>query len=417
MKMELLAPAGGPETLRTAVRYGADAVYLGAGDYGLRAKAKKFTEQELKDGIRYAHENGVKVYVTVNIIAHNRHLDGLPEYLLSLRDAGADALIIADAGVLSVAKRTVPELELHLSTQASATNYETFNFWAEQGVKRIVAAREVTLEELAEIRAALPENVEIEAFVHGAMCVSVSGRCLLSNYLSARSSNLGECTQPCRWRYALTEEKRPGEYFPVFEEEGYTFILNSKDLCMIEHLPELQKAGVGSLKIEGRMKNPLYIAAVTKIYREALDDLAESEEKYRGKLASYKERLGRVSHRGYTTGFFFGDCEAEMQNYSDSAYQRGMDFAAVSIAPEAAKDGCAFLEQRGKFSVGETLYYLNPTGSDGEVPVTSILTEAGESRDSAPHAQEHLWLALPEGIRAPEAGTVWYRLTEPDNRQ
>lgn len=267
-KPELLAPAGGAEALRTAVRYGADAVYLGGSQYGLRAKARNFDRQQMQQSILYAHEHGVRVYVTVNIIAHNEHLEGLEEYLRVLQEDGADALIIADAGIFRLARQTVPEMEIHLSTQASATNYRTFQFWQEQGAKRIVAARELSLKELVEIREKTGEELEIEAFVHGAMCVSISGRCLLSNYMAARDANLGACVHPCRWKYRLVEETRPGEYYPVLEEEEGTYFFNSKDLCMIAHIPELVQAGISSLKIEGRMKTPLYVAMVTKVYRE-----------------------------------------------------------------------------------------------------------------------------------------------------
>lgn len=393
--MELLAPAGSLEALKTAVLYGADAVYVGGEMYGLRAKAKNFDESQLKEGVAFAHAHGVRVHVTVNIIAHNQHLDGLKEYLLFLQDVGVDALIMADAGMISIAREVVPEMEIHLSTQASATNYATFNFWHKQGVKRIVAAREVSLVEMKEIRENTPESLTIEAFAHGAMCISISGRCLLSNYLADRDSNLGACTHPCRWQYHLVEESRPGEYFPVEEGKEGTYIFNSKDLCMVEYLPQLQEAGVESIKIEGRMKTPLYVAMVTKIYREALDDLKESRELFEGKKAYYKEMLSQVSHRSYTTGFYLQKPGSEEQVYDSADYIKKIDFVG-KVLETANEEGAALVEQRGKFSVGETLYLLSVKGELEPFLVEQIVDENGNLQESAPHAQQKLRIRLPK---------------------
>ena len=392
--MELLAPAGSLEALKTAVLYGADAVYVGGEMYGLRAKAKNFDDSQLAEGVAYAHERGVRVHVTVNIIAHNNHLDGLKEYLLYLQDIGVDALIMADAGMISIAREVVPEMEIHLSTQASATNYATFNFWHKQGVKRIVAAREVSLIEMKEIRQNTPESLSIEAFAHGAMCISISGRCLLSNYLAGRDSNLGACTHPCRWQYHLVEESRPGEYFPIEEGQEGTYIFNSKDLCMIEYLPELQAAGVESIKIEGRMKTPLYVAMVTKIYREALDDLSQSKELYESKKQYYKTMLSQVSHRGYTTGFYLQQPGPEEQVYDSADYVKHIDFVGKVLA--VSNNTQWTVEQRGKFSVGEELYLMPKTGELIAFKVDQILDESGNFQESAPHAQQKLLMNLPK---------------------
>ncbi len=394
--MELLAPAGSLEALKTAVLYGADAVYVGGEMYGLRAKAKNFDENQLAEGVAFAHARGVRVHVTVNIIAHNQHLNGLKEYLLFLKNIGVDALIMADAGMISIAREVVPDMEIHLSTQASATNYATFNFWHNMGVKRVVAAREVSLTELAEIRANTPKSLTIEAFAHGAMCISISGRCLLSNYLAGRDSNLGACTHPCRWQYHLVEESRPGEYFPIEEGQEGTYIFNSKDLCMVEYLPELQEAGVESIKIEGRMKTPLYVAMVTKIYREALDDLKQSRELYESKKVYYKKMLSQVSHRSYTTGFYLHQPGTEEQVYDSADYIKHIDFVGKVLETSSQQEKAALIEQRGKFSIGEELFLLSVKGEMIPFQVGQILDEKGNPQESAPHAQQKLWIKLPQ---------------------
>ena len=303
-KPELLIPASSLEVLKTAVAFGADAVYIGGEAFGLRAKAKNFSPEDMKKGIEFAHEHGVRVHVTANILAHDRDLEGIRSYFQELRELKPDALIIADPGVFMLAKEICPEIERHISTQANNTNYLTWRFWYEQGAKRVVSARELSLQELREIRRQIPEDMEIETFIHGAMCISYSGRCLLSNYFTGRDANQGACTHPCRWKYAVMEESRPGEYLPVYENERGTFIFNSKDLCMIEHIPELLDAGIDSFKIEGRMKTALYVAAVARTYRKAIDDCLESEELYRSHMDWYKEQIAACTYRDFTTGFF-----------------------------------------------------------------------------------------------------------------
>ena len=322
-KPELLVPAGSPEVLRVAVVYGADAVYIGGDAFGLRAKAKNFSAEEIREGLAFAHARGVKVYITANILAHNEDLSGVRAYFEELKEIGPDALIISDPGIFSIAKEVCPEIEIHISTQANNTNYATFLFWHRLGAKRVVSARELSLAELREIRANIPKELEIETFLHGSMCISYSGRCLLSNYLAGRDANRGECTHPCRWKYAVMEETRPGEYFPVYENERGTYLFNSKDLCMIEYLPELMEAGIDSFKIEGRMKTALYVATVARTYRRAIDDYLESEERYRINLPWYQEQIRSCTTRPFTTGFFFGKPSEETQIYDNSTYTTG----------------------------------------------------------------------------------------------
>lgn len=319
-KPELLIPASNLEVLKTAVIFGADAVYIGGEAFGLRAKAKNFSKEDMQEGIRFAHENGVKVYVTANILAHNRDLEGARAYFGELREIGPDALIISDPGMFSIARQVWPEAEIHISTQANNTNYMTYRFWWEQGAKRVVSARELSLEEIREIRENIPEEMEIESFVHGAMCISYSGRCLLSNYFTGRDANQGECTHPCRWKYAVMEESRPGEYLPVYENERGTFIFNSRDLCMIEHIPELMEAGIDSFKIEGRMKTALYVATVARTYRKAIDDYLRSEEEYRNNLPWYRDEIAKCTYRQFTTGFYFGKPSEQAQIYDNNTY-------------------------------------------------------------------------------------------------
>ena len=403
-KPELLVPAGSFESLQTAVLYGADAVYLGGTQYGLRAKARNFDAEELAKGTAYAHEHGVKVYVTVNIIAHNEQLEGLDAYLRYLQQIGVDALIISDAGILEIAKETIPEMELHLSTQASATNYRTMNFWHQQGVKRIVCAREMSLEEIRETREKIDPELDLEAFVHGAMCMSISGRCVLSNYMAGRDANQGACVHPCRWKYALMEESRPGEYMPVFEDENGTYIFNSKDLCMIEYIPELVQAGVMSFKIEGRMKTPLYVAMVTKAYREAIDDWYYDPDRYHEKIPYYQELLRMVSHRDYSTGFYLGKPDASSQIYDQDQSQQNAFFVGKVLSNNGAQ---ALVEQRNKFSVGETIFLLSKEGPLKAVQVQSIQDEQGQPQESAPHARQRILLPLPEEA---EAGMILFKI-------
>lgn len=390
--LELLIPAGSLDVLKTAVIYGADAVYLGGEAFGLRAKAKNFTNEEIKEGIAFAHERGVKVYITANILAHNEDLEGVEAYFEELKDIQPDALIISDPGVFAIAKRVLPEMELHISTQANNTNYGTYLFWHELGAKRVVSARELSLKEIKEIREKIPEDMEIESFIHGAMCISYSGRCLLSNYFVGRDANQGACTHPCRWKYSVVEETRPGEYLPVYENERGTYIFNSKDLCMIEHVPEMIDAGIDSFKIEGRMKTALYVATVARTYRKAIDDYLESPEKYRKNLEWYKEEIGKCTYREFTTGFYFGKPTSETQIYDSNTYVK--NYTYLGTAEEIREDGCFRMEQKNKFSVGETVEVMKPDGRNLIVSVKAIYDEEGTAVESAPHPKQMLWVDL-----------------------
>lgn len=388
---ELLIPASSLEVLKTAVIFGADAVYIGGEAFGLRAKAKNFSLDEMREGISFAHEYGVKVYVTANILAHNGDLAGVRKYFEELKEIKPDGLIIADPAIFEIAGEVCPEIERHISTQANNTNYGTFNFWYKQGATRVVTARELSLEEIKEIRANIPEDMEIETFVHGAMCISYSGRCLLSNYMVGRDANQGACTHPCRWKYSIVEETRPGEYYPVFENERGTYIFNSKDLCMIEHIPELVESGVDSLKIEGRMKTALYVATVARTYRKALDDYKKDPELYRKNMPWYLDQISNCTYRQFTTGFFFGKPSEESQIYDSNTYVK--EYTYLGIIGEE-KDGTYRIEQRNKFSVGETIEIMKPNGENVEVTVKRILTEDGVEQESAPHPKQVLYVDL-----------------------
>lgn len=391
-KTELLIPAGSLDVLKTAVIYGADAVYLGGEAFGLRAKAKNFTNEEIMEGIKFAHDHGVKVYITANILAHNDDLAGVEEYFEELKTIRPDALIISDPGVFTIAKRVLPDMEIHISTQANNTNYGTYLFWHELGAKRVVSARELSLKEIKEIREHIPEDMEIESFIHGAMCISYSGRCLLSNFFTGRDANQGACTHPCRWKYSVVEETRPGEYMPVYENERGTYIFNSKDLCMIEHVPEMIEAGIDSFKIEGRMKTALYAATVARTYRKAIDDYLESPETYRANMEWYKEEIGKCTYREFTTGFYFGKPTEEMQIYNNSTYVK--NYIYLGTVEEKDGRGFAKIEQKNKFSVGETIEIMKPDGRNIEVQVLGIFSEDGEPRESAPHPKEILYVDL-----------------------
>ncbi len=390
--IELLVPAGSLEILKTAVVYGADAVYIGGEAFGLRAKAKNFSLEEMREGVSFAHSRGVKVYVTANIFAHNGDLPGVEAYFEELRTVGMDALIISDPGVFRLARRILPETDVHISTQANNTNYETYRFWHDLGAKRVVAARELSLQEIRELRGKIPEDMEIECFVHGAMCISYSGRCLLSNYFTGRDANHGECTHPCRWNYAVAEETRPGEYLPVYENERGTFLFNSKDLCMIEYIPEMIGAGIDSFKIEGRMKHALYVAAVARTYRRAIDDYRQSAELYRKNLEWYKQEIGKCTRREFTTGFYFGKPGAEAQIYGNSTYIK--DYVYLGSIERTDGAGRGWLEQKNKFSVGETVEIMKPDGRNLEAVVRAICDEEGHSQESAPHARQKICVDL-----------------------
>ncbi|MCI9411566.1 MAG: U32 family peptidase [Eubacterium sp.] len=382
-KPEILAPANSLEVLKTAVEYGADAVYIGGEMYGLRAKAKNFSAEDMKKGIEYAHSRGKKVYVTANITAHNRDLEGVRDYFYELKEIGPDALIISDPGVFSIAREVCPEIDIHISTQSNNVNYMTFRFWKDQGAVRVVTARELSLEEIGDIRDNIPEDLEIETFVHGAMCISYSGRCLLSNYFTGRDANLGACTHPCRWKYYIMEEKRPGEYLPVEENERGTYIFNSKDLCMIEHIPELVKAGIDSFKIEGRMKTALYVAVVSRTYRKALDDYFEDPEKYEKNIPYYKEEIAKCTYRQFTTGFFFGPTSHESQIYDHNTYVKGYVYLGMINCVDS--DGSGVFEQKNKFSVGDEVEIMKPSGENIRTKVLALRDEDGNEMESCPH--------------------------------
>lgn len=392
---ELLIPASSLEVLKIAVIYGADAVYIGGEAFGLRAKAKNFSMEEIREGIAFAHAHDVKVYITANILAHNGDLDGVREYFAELREIKPDALIISDPGVYMIAKEVCPEIERHISTQANNTNYGTYRFWYEQGAKRVVSARELSLAEIKEIRANIPDDLEIETFIHGAMCISYSGRCLLSNYFTGRDANQGACTHPCRWKYAVVEEKRPGEYLPVYENERGTYIFNSKDLCMIEHMDDILTSGIDSLKIEGRMKTALYVATVARTYRKAIDDYLEDPAKYQANMSWYQEQIAGCTYRKFTTGFFYGKPSEEAQIYDNNTYEKGYTY--LGFAEAVDERGYVQITQRNKFTVGEMIEIMKPDGTNLLVPVKAIYDEEGNSVESAPHPQQKLFVDLGGG--------------------
>ena len=388
---ELLIPASNLEVLKVAVMFGADAVYIGGEAFGLRAKAKNFSKDDMAAGIRFAHEHGVRVHVTVNILAHNDDLEGVREYLCELKELKPDALIIADPAIFEMAKEICPDIERHVSTQANNTNYGTYNFWWKQGAKRVVSARELSLKEISEIRKHIPEEMEIESFIHGAMCISYSGRCLLSNFFTGRDANQGACTHPCRWKYAVVEEKRPGQYMPVYENERGTYIFNSKDLCMIEHIPEMIEAGIDSFKIEGRMKTALYVATVARTYRLAIDDYLKDPKLYEEHMLWYLDQISNCTYRQFTTGFYFGKPDETSQIYDSNTYVREYTYLGI-IGKES--DGRYRIEQRNKFSVGETIEIMKPDGQNIETVVRAIINDDGETQESAPHSKQVLYVEL-----------------------
>ena len=393
-KPELLVPAGSLEVLKTAVVFGADAVYIGGELFSLRAKAKNFDAEQMKEGIAFAHEHGAKVYVTANVTAHNRDLGGVRKYFTELKGIKPDGLIISDPGVFDIAREVCPEIEVHISTQANNVNYGTYRFWHRLGASRVVSGRELTLAEIRELRENIPEELEIESFVHGAMCISYSGRCLLSAYMTGRDANLGACTHPCRWKYYLMEEKRPGEYFPVEENDRGTYIFNSKDLCMIEYIPELVAAGINSFKIEGRMKPALYVAVVAGVYREAIDDYFADPALYEQKKGYYKEAISKCSHRQFYTGFYFGRPETEGQLYDGNVYER--EAVYLGIVEAVDENGYCSMEQKNKFEVGEELEILHPHVPAKSVTVQDMLDEEGNHIESCPHAKQKIKVLFSE---------------------
>lgn len=395
-KPELLAPAGNLEKLKMAVLYGADAVYLAGQQFGLRAASDNFTLEQMKEGIDFAHSQGKKVYVTVNIIPHNEDITDLPQYIKDIDRLGADAVILSDLGVFAIVKEVAPNMEIHISTQANNTNWRSAEFWYKLGAKRIVLARELSLKEISEIREKLPPDLELEAFVHGAMCISYSGRCLLSNYMINRDANKGECAHPCRWKYFLMEEKRPGEYMPVYEDERGTYIYNSKDLCMIRHIPELVKSGITSFKIEGRVKSAYYVATVVKAYRDAIDAYLTDPDHYTFD-SSWMEELQKVSHREYTTGFYFGKPSGNEQIYHTSSYIRDYDIIGL-VKEYDANTGIATVEQRNRFSVGDEIEVMQPHQPFYVQVVEQMENESGERVDTAPHPQMILKIPMKQPV-------------------
>ncbi len=393
---EILAPAGNLEKLKMAFIYGADAVYFGGERYGLRAAAGNFTLEEIREGASYAHNKGKKIYVTVNIIPHNGDLKGLPEYLRDLKNAGADALIVSDPSVIMIAKETIPDMNLHLSTQASNTNYKSAEFWHSLGIKRIVLARELSFDEICETLDKSPKTLEFEAFVHGAMCISYSGRCLLSNYMTGRDANRGECAQPCRYKYYLTEEKRPGQYMPIEEDERGTYIFNSRDLCMIEYIPELVQTGLKSLKIEGRMKSSYYVASVVRAYRMALDSYLESPKEYIFDR-EWLDELSKASHREFGTGFYFGKPGSNGQIYGSSSYVRDYAFVGLVIDFDR-KTFIATVEQRNKMLVGDEIEIIGPHRKLFTQKIEKMWDQEGEEIQAAPHPQQIVSIKMEKAV-------------------
>ena len=391
-KPELLIPASCLEVLKLAVKYGADAVYIGGEMYGLRAKAKNFSREDMAEGIKYAHEKGKKVFVTANITAHDKDLEGVREYFKELKEIKPDAIIISDPGVFMLAKEITPEIDIHISTQANNVNYADFNFWYGLGATRVVSARELSLDEIAEIRNHIPADREIETFVHGAMCMSYSGRCLLSNFMVGRDANRGSCTHPCRWKYSLVEEKRPGEYYPVEEDNRGSYIMNSRDLCMLDKLPDLIDAGISSLKIEGRMKSPFYVATVVSAYRAALDEYLEDPDNYKFQEKWYKE-LCKASHREFYHGFYYSKPDSSGQNYSSSDYTREYSFIGVVRGYEP-DSGLTIVEQRNKFCVGEDIEVFGPRTDYTDEIVREMYDENNNPIESAPHPQQIIKVKL-----------------------
>lgn len=395
-KPELLAPAGDLEKLKIAVLYGADAVYFGGETFSLRAGAGNFTYDEMKEGIEFAHAHGAKCHLTVNIFAHNEDIELFIEYLKKVKDLGIDAFIASDPGVIDMIQEFIPDAEIHLSTQANMTNYRTANFWYKRGLRRLVTARELTLDEIKELKANIPSDMELETFIHGAMCISYSGRCLLSNFMIERDANRGACAHPCRWKYTLMEEQRPGEYFPIEEDDRGTYILNSKDLCLIEHLPELIEAGISSFKIEGRMKSVFYVATIVSAYRKAIDAYFENPEEYEFK-EEWMTELCKVSHREFTTGFYFHKPTNNDQNYRTSAYTRDYSFVGM-IKDYDPETGYAIVEQRNKMVIGDKIEVFGPNADFFEQELKEMYDEDGNPVDSAPHPQQILKIKMDKPV-------------------
>ena len=371
-------------------------MYIGGQRFGLRASADNFSPEQMKEGVEFAHKRGAKVYVTVNIIPHNHDLVGLPQYIKQLEGIGVDAIIVSDPGIFSIAREVSPDMEIHISTQANNTNYKSAEFWYKLGAKRVVVARELSFGEIREIKDKTPQGLDIEAFVHGAMCISYSGRCLLSSYMTGRDSNKGACSHPCRWKYSLVEEKRPGEYYPVYEDERGTYIFNSKDLCMIEHIPQLIEAGIYSFKLEGRMKSSFYVATVVSAYRKAIDEYQKDPANYKFD-PKWLEELSKASHREYTTGFYFDKTTGNDQIYNTSSYIREYDFVGL-VLDYNEETGIATVEQRNRLIVGDEIEVLRPDGSYFTQTISQIINEEGESIRTAPHPQMIMQIPMDQKV-------------------
>lgn len=395
-KIELLAPAGDLEKLKMAVLYGADAIYLGGEAFGLRKASKNFSIDKIEEGVKFAHDRGKKVYVTLNIVPHNEDLVGLEDYVTSLANINVDAVIVSDPGMFMIIKRTVPNMEIHISTQASVTNYETIMFWYNLGARRIVLARELSFKEIKEITSKIPDDLDIEAFVHGAMCMSYSGRCLMSNYMTGRDANMGDCAQPCRYKYAVVEEKRPGEYFPVEEHEEGTFIFNSKDLCMIEYIPELIESGIFSFKIEGRVKSSYYVATVIRAYRMAIDEYYKDPKGFVYK-DKWLDEIKKVSHRDFTRGFYFNKPTDDAQVYTSSSYIRGYDFVGMVLDYNKSTK-IATIEQRNRLFTGEEIEVFGPGKEHFVQNIENMWDEEGNEIEVAPHAQQIIKMKMSEDV-------------------
>lgn len=397
-KIELLAPAGDLEKLKIAIDYGADAVYFGGEMFSLRAGAGNLTVEEIREGVEYAHSKGKKAYLTINIFAHNEDIKPFEEYLNKIKNLAIDAFIVSDPGIILLLKEAIPHAELHLSTQANMTNYKTAEFWYNQGIRRIILAREMTFTEIKQLRDVMPDDMDIEAFVQGAMCISYSGRCLLSNFMTERDANRGQCSHPCRWKYSLVEEQRPGEYFPIEEDDRGTYILNSRDLCMIDHIPELIEAGIMSAKIEGRMKSIFYVATIVSAYRKAIDAYYENPEDYKFN-EEYLKELKKVSHREFTTGFYFDKPTNKDQNYQTSAYTREYSFVGLVKDYDPAT-GLALVEQRNKITIGEEIEIFGPHMNYFSQILEIMLNDKGEPVESAPHPQQLLQIKMSQPVKA-----------------
>lgn len=395
MSIELLAPAGNLEKLKMAIIYGADAVYLAGSQFGLRAGAGNFTSNEMEKGIKFAHSRGKKVYITMNTLPHNEDFEGMTEYIRKISDLGANAVIVSDPGVFLLVKEINPDMSIHISTQANVTNYRSAMFWKKLGASRIISARELSLKELTLIHQKVPE-IELEAFVHGAMCISYSGRCLLSSFMCGRDANRGDCAQPCRWKYHLMEETRPGEYYPVIEEKNGTFIMNSKDLCMIEHIPELIRSGVSSFKIEGRMKSAFYVSTIVRAYRMALNSYLADPDHYAFN-SKWQDEVSKVSNRSFTTGFFFNKPGKESQKYGTSSYTKTYEFVGIVLEYEK-KSETALIEQRNRVLIGDEIEIIDPANRDISLTVSNMWDLEGNNITSAPHPKMRFRIKVTEPV-------------------